>query len=236
MEEQEVETPQPPKHTRFEEPVADSTEAVEVGASRSGKEETTFQVDQKKPIAKSFYRLTEKIKLTDFEAIAPEAFRNWSKDPHLPGIAAMLKFSSRVGLKVDSNDFELTEARDVIISGLIITYNSTNVFHNEDLEDKGRGNKKEMAQFEVRLTQTPVRALPSWDESKRALVKPGFFEKLWYAAYLQFGAVAELNECLLQTMGDKAPTKPNPGAKGAQQRPKPGPLPPNPYTKKVKSS
>ena len=92
-----------------------------------------------------------------------------------------------------------------------------------------------MNQFAVRLSQTPVRALPSWDESKGALVNPGFLEKLWYAAYLQFGAVADLNQWLLQTSGDKATPTSAPMAQGSQRKVKSGPLPPNPYTKKVKS-
>ena len=102
---------------------------------------------------------------------------------------------------------EMTEAQDVIFSGLTRNFTSTNLFHNGDLEDKGRSEKRELTQFAVRLTQTPVRALPSWDESKQALVNPGSFEWLWHATYEQFGAVADLNEGLLQAQAEKSPPK-----------------------------
>ena len=59
-------------------------------------------MDKKKPVQKAFYRVTEKVKLTDFPAIPSEAFRNTSKDKDIPGVKNLLG-TTRTGAKLLSN-------------------------------------------------------------------------------------------------------------------------------------
>ena len=54
-------------------PPKDLDPSAEPG-KKKGKQSKVLKVDRKKPVQKAFYRVTEKIKLTDFPAIPTEAF------------------------------------------------------------------------------------------------------------------------------------------------------------------
>ena len=124
-----------------------------------------LKVDRKKPVQKAFHRVTEKIELTDFPAIPTEAFRNASKDKDIPGVKNLLG-TTRTGAKLLSNRAEPEEIQEVVWAGLSKEFASNNLFYNPDLENNGKENKKVVLQFLVRLSQTPVRAFPSWNEQE----------------------------------------------------------------------
>ena len=118
----------------------DPDPSAETG-TKKGKQSKVLKVDRKKPIQKAFYRVTEKIKLTDFPAIPTEAFRNASKDKDIPGVKNLLG-TTRTGAKLLSNKAEPEEIQEVMWAGLSKEFASNNLFYNPDLEITEKRTKR----------------------------------------------------------------------------------------------
>ena len=94
---------------------------------------------------------------------------------------------------------DLDNWTDIVTGAMASTrfFRHANAFYDGDLEDKGKQNKNTALRFILRLAQTPVEALLSWNEEASTSVNPNTWELFWYATYKKFGAVANTNRKLI---------------------------------------
>ena len=174
----------------------------------------TLKVNLKTAPTQVWMKVFQKIKPVQTQPLQPTAFTTEASDQDLPGMRAMLE-ATRLRDDMQNNSLGLAQCDDILQSALAHKMNSGNVFYHRDAPDEGLSNKSGFLSFTVRLAGTPADHLPSWDPNLGALVNPGPWELLWYAAYKKYGAVANTHKAFLQQLRQQRSPASSPGAQPA---------------------